>query len=111
VTRSKRNRCPVFDPTVLVIGRWLVEPGDHVRHRPGEVRQDRGVGLRVERVRALVGVELDQGAGLDELGREAVPLFFRTVRPLDPVRLRQLRDFPDPRDESSVRVLRKRCCA
>ena len=61
-----------------------------------------GVGAGQEAVRALLLVQLDEGAGLDQLGGEAVPLLLRAVGPHHPVGLGQGGDLFDPGQQLGV---------
>ena len=66
---------------------------------PGDVL---GVGAREEAVRALLLVQLDERAGLDELGGQPVPLLLRAVGPDHAVGLGEGGDLLDPGQQLGV---------
>ena len=61
-----------------------------------------GVGRGPERVGLLRLVQLDERAGLDELGRHAIPLLVGAVAPDDAIGLGQLRHVADPGQQPRV---------
>ena len=71
--------------------RTVLDAGDVARVRAGQ-----------ERVRTQGRVEPDEGAGLDEEGRQAVPLLLGAVAPLHAVGLRHGRDVLHPTQQLGV---------
>ena len=71
--------------------RAVLDPGDVGRIGRGPVA-----------ARPLLGVELDEGAGVDELAAELLELGVGAVEPVDGVRLAELHHRLDPVEEAPV---------